>query len=599
LGLPRFSFPWDGDKCPVCDRKLVLLLTRRRTIISATDSSFIAIERQGYCPQHPDLPPARSRELSQIVAPFANHAYDVLVRVGLARFLRCRQTEEIRGELSRDSQIEVPESTVRYLAPKFLAYLQIVHEQSIPLLSRDMSLRGGYILHIDGSCEGASGVLLVCADSISGQVLESRKIGSENHDEVKQVLKDVRKHWGLPLALVHDLRRPLITAASEVFRTVPQFICHYHLAADVGKDILQPHADRLRRLVRRTKVRANLRALVRSLKNFATSEDTTEYTITSIIGLRSKKNLKEHCTPDAVNAAVHSLASWILAYPKDGDGYDFPFSMPYFNLYERILSVHEALCDASICDLSLSSRGPLASLRRLIKILEPVVSGDEALEFRQIAAAAKRDMRIFDRFRCALRICEKGSKKTTSVTSSNKSSKSLLSSKRHQALLKRFRSSLNAQAQRNGPSARACGIVVDHLDKYWPYLFGHLRQTGSRTIPVPRTNNFLERLFGIIKQQSRRLRGSANLSRDIQDMSPAAPLVLNLGNRSYCDTVFGGTDPALIALRFSSVDPTSVAQRLTTWRRQKLSKTMPSNLAKLKSLPSHLALFLSVAVYEL
>ena len=70
-------------------------------------------------------------------------------------------------------------STVAYLARKFIAYFQVVHQQSIGRLRADMQSRGGFILHIDGTCEEGSGVLLVGMDSLSGQVLESRKISSD------------------------------------------------------------------------------------------------------------------------------------------------------------------------------------------------------------------------------------------------------------------------------------------------------------------------------------------------------------------------------------------------------------------------------------
>jgi hypothetical protein len=34
---------------------------------------------------------------------------------------------------------------------------------------------------------------------------------------VTQVLQDVRRDWGVPLAIVHDLRKSLITAVENVF----------------------------------------------------------------------------------------------------------------------------------------------------------------------------------------------------------------------------------------------------------------------------------------------------------------------------------------------------------------------------------------------
>ena len=170
--------------CQRCAIPLEVRLTRRRTVHSIRYGTFQAVERQGRCPQHPELAPARSEELARLVAPGANYAYDVLVRVGMARFLECRQDEQIQDEICRQHGIELGYSTVSYLARKFVAYVQAVHQESVAALRGAMDARGGYILHIDGTCEEASRVLLVCMDSLSMQVLESRRINSENHDQV-------------------------------------------------------------------------------------------------------------------------------------------------------------------------------------------------------------------------------------------------------------------------------------------------------------------------------------------------------------------------------------------------------------------------------
>ena len=89
--------------------------------------------------------------------------------MGMARHVECRQDEEIRIELSHKHGLEIRPRTISYLAGKFLAYLHVAHHESIGLLRADMKSRGGYILHVDGTCEEGSGVLLVCVDSISGR----------------------------------------------------------------------------------------------------------------------------------------------------------------------------------------------------------------------------------------------------------------------------------------------------------------------------------------------------------------------------------------------------------------------------------------------
>lgn len=589
-------FSWEDHAavCPRCGEPLCLRRTERRNILSATYGPFVAVERQGYCPAHPELPPLHSQRLARIIAPGAEYAYDILAGVGLARFLECRQCDEIRTELSRHYGIEVPVSTVSYLARKFIAYIQAVHQQSIGLLRADMQSRGGYILHVDGTCEEGSGVLLVCLDSLSEQVLESRKIGSENHDEIKGVLQDVRRDWGIPLAIVHDLRRTLITAAGEVFRGVPQFVCHYHLAADVGKDILSPHADRLRRLFRRTKVRPRLRSLIRSLKDSAVCPESGKHRVNSVLGLRSKDKLRLHCEPEVAKGVTHALASWILAFPQDGEGYGFPFDIPYLSFHHRILNVHHMLREA--CPIWPDThRGPLGALNRLGEVLDSVVTGEAASEFCQVVGQTQRDLKVFEKFRAALRICPKGGKDRRNDQGAPK----VLSAKHHQAVLKRLRTTLEHKAHSENPSQEACAIVLRHLDKYWDYLFGHVLTRKGRTIVVPRTNNVEEGLFRIVKRQCRRLHGRGHLSRDIDAMPPGTPLLLNLTNASYCRTVYGRIGPEELAAVFSRIDPKAPVQLMKTWRQEKLSTTIPQQLERLEDLPQRVAAFISLAAKEL
>jgi len=426
------------------------------------------------------------------------------------------------------------------------------------------------------------------------QVLESRRINSESHAQVCDVLRAVRHDWGRPLAIVHDLRRALITAAGEVFPGVGQFVCHYHLAADVGKDILSPPIDRLRRVLRRTKVRAKLRQLVRSLKRFASGEDSGDHVVSELLSLRSAEDLRQRCTAESAKGVVHALACWVLAYAQDGEGYGFPFDLPYVSFYERIAQVYQMLDAAGPLDRKMR-RGPLRELNQLRQILAVVVGGEESAELRQIVADTKRDQRIFERFRKALRICPKGGKKRRDEEKAPRT----LSARRHRRVLQTLRTSLTRQARAGGTSARACKIVLQHLKKYWEYLFGHVLRQRDRTIVVPRTNNDEERMFRIVKRQCRRLHGRKDLSHDLEAMSPAVPLVRNLSNRDYCETVYGGSEPEHIAARFSRVDPEGPAKLLQSWRQETILHRIPRKLEKQTNFPEQLARFISMAIKEL
>jgi hypothetical protein len=141
---------------------------------------------------------------------------------------------------------------------------------------------------------------------------------------------------------VHDLRKSLIQAAAEVFPGVPQFVCHFHFAADVGKDLLSSHHDRLRSLFRRTRVWPKLGALCRKFKGPAT-EEKAEPLVRSLLEANPRQDLGELATPAAIEETVRTLSAWILAFSHRGDGYGFPFDVPYLTLYERIGEVHGLL----------------------------------------------------------------------------------------------------------------------------------------------------------------------------------------------------------------------------------------------------------------
>lgn len=589
LALPRFTFPPERTLCLVCGGKLLVRGTHRRHVVSLEHGEFEAVEQDGYCPHHPELAPARSLKLSRLVAPSSNIAYDLLAHVGIARHVECRQLKEIRAQLLRDRGPDLPTRTIGDVARRFVAYFQVVHEQSVPLLRRDMRERGGYILHIDGTCEEGSRVLLVCFDSLSGQVLESRKVSSENTDEVQRVLKDVRRDWGVPLAIVHDLRNSLIAAAGAVFLGVPQFVCHYHLAADVGKDVLGGHVDRLRRLFRRTRVRPRLGALCRSLKPFAVSGGDKDHVVSAILKAASTQDLEQMVSPEMAKGTLHALISWILAFDRSGEGYGFPFDLPYLILYRRIRAAHDLL-ERSSTIWPEKPTGALAKLKRCKDILDTVVLAEESEEFARVVTALERDLRIFERFRAALRICPKGG----TSRRNDGDERGVLDPDAHKAVLKRLRRSLLQEERRENSTARACRIVVNHIDKYWPFLFGHAVRTQPTPIVVPRTNNCEERLFRVIKRQCRRLHGRGHLSRDVDAMPAGSALVLNLRKPGYCKTVYGGSSPSSLAARFNEVDPRLVRELMAKWRRDRLSTRIPRRLESMADLPAQLKPFIGV-----
>ena len=82
-------------------------------------------------------------------------------------------------------------------------------------------------------------------------------------------------------------------------------------------------------------------------------------------------------------------------------------------------------------------------------------------------------------------------------------------------------------------------------------------------------------------------------------MPAAVPLVMNLTNREYCETVYGGSEPAKLADRFSRVDPGTPTKLLQLWRQERISHRMPRKIEKQKDLPRQVAGFIAMVTKEL
>ena len=164
--------------------------------------------------------------------------FDVIVEVGMALFVDCHNNQEVMKQLSAKNVI-IPEREISYLGRKFIIYLALAHRDSQNQLRQSMAHRGGYILHVDGTCEEDSPHLFCGLDGISELVLDSIKIPSEKKEQLVPFFHRIKQHYGSPLALVHDRGTGIVSAVDEVFPGLPDFICHFHFLRDMGKDLLQ------------------------------------------------------------------------------------------------------------------------------------------------------------------------------------------------------------------------------------------------------------------------------------------------------------------------------------------------------------------------
>ncbi|MCP3877900.1 MAG: hypothetical protein GY701_05825 [Sulfitobacter sp.] len=173
------EFVAEAEACPICASPLQIQKSKRREVITFQADVFTAKEVRKKCSQNASHPIMCSDELAGLVKPHQRYAYDLVVHVGLARYLRGKQREEIRTELYQARGLTLSDGSISNLCDRFLVYFEALHLARLPELRH--AVQAGYPLHLDATCEHGKGGLFVCMDGWRGWVLLAIRIPSE-HD---------------------------------------------------------------------------------------------------------------------------------------------------------------------------------------------------------------------------------------------------------------------------------------------------------------------------------------------------------------------------------------------------------------------------------
>ena len=207
--------------------------TRQRPVVSVQAGTFVAQEVVKQCARDASHPMVGSRALARWVKSRQRYSYDLIVYVGLARYLRNKQRQEIRAELHDELGIDLPEASVSKLCDRFLRYLEALHLTRAPALREAM--REGYPLHLDATSENGKGGLLVCMNGWRGWVLTAARIPSEHEDHIRPQVAETTALFGEPVAVVRDLGEPGANAVAHLReRGIPDLVCHYHFLVSLA-----------------------------------------------------------------------------------------------------------------------------------------------------------------------------------------------------------------------------------------------------------------------------------------------------------------------------------------------------------------------------
>jgi len=533
--LPRIAFAAEHDLCPACDHDLSVYKSRTRIVVTLAEGLFEARELLMRCDGSAGCPVVGSENLHRLVPPRQRYGYDLIVNVGLARYLGGQQREEIRAELRARHGIDLSDGTVSNLCDRFLLRLEHLHLHRAPALRAAMD--GGYPLHLDATCEHGRGGLFVALDGWRGWVLGATRIPTEHQDHLQPLVDQVVATFGDPVAVVRDLG-DAIGAAVEPLRQrgVPDLACHYHFLAAAGKKLLELPYSLLRDALLRTGVRSHLRAMLRELRRH-----------------RQKDGGQRTFGPGPIREDLLALVLWLL----EGDGHKdapFPFSLPHLHLVRRCERAGQQ-ADLWVPSPRTAPEGrALQHLRSLLARLPKergVAVATEQLDKGWLAFSELRDI---------LRLTNAELPRADLRTQEpHLPSLELLRLAEMERDLLAYKQELDKRGAAAGKSS-VHAVVLRYLQRHGARLFGHpaRRDEDGRVLAVvARTNNALEHLFGRHKQELRRRLGRAHLARDLQQQPAQAALVTNLRHPEYVRVLCGSLDDLPDA--FATLDGVAVA----------------------------------------
>ncbi len=535
--------------CPDCNSTLKVMKTATKTMITLHIGKFNAHITSLICRHCENKTVYICREPQTLVPEFCNVGYDILVYVGINVYEKYRTAKEISTDL-QSKNVFLSDSEIYFLAKKFLTYLEIAHQESGPKIKKFMQESGGYILHIDGTCNGKSQHLITVIDAISGFVLDSIKIPTENSTQIIPMLQKISETYGKPLAVVSDMGRALILALTTVFNNIPHFICHFHFLRDIGKDLLLSDYDVLRKQLQAYGISSILHKHIRSFEEITNKDSQIAEQFFANFG--SDKSCNIQICESSLNIFCQSLLQWALKGKTQGNGYGFPFDRPYLIFYQRLIIVYNSLSELTKRSLS-NNKNANKTVLRLMEELDPLVYDKSC---QSIMTNFLDKIEVFDKLREVMRMAPIDGKKGLNDSGQINEIKTI------EKGVRTFYSCLINKYSENGDYKK----MIKQIKKYWNKLFSDpiiVRICGKDVkIQPQRTNNIMEQFFRKLKRIFLRKSGANSMTETLETILPSVTFVNNLKNNQYMKILLNGKET--LEERFADIDSKIIRKKLGT-----------------------------------
>jgi len=506
-----------------------------------------------------------SEQLRALTPYQCTYGYDVLVYVGRALFIHGRNEQQIIEDLG-NKNVTISPRQIGFLGKKFIVYLAIAHQQSRQRLKQEMVSRGGYILHLDGTCEGDSPHIFTGMDGIAKIVLDNIKLPSEKAELLIPFFRQIKHQYGEPIALVHDMGKGILSAVNTVFEGIPDFICHFHFLRDIGKDLFEEEYAKIRNRLRKHKIRPLLRRKLAILEKII-GDDPQAF-------CKLAAGIDSGCIDSAVMGKIPAIAAYAMIHwtldTSELEGYGFPFDCPHLVFYQRL----EVLRDIV--------ENKLIRNRALSKLWVPLTKIVEDPQLKIAGAQIQKKVQTFKNLRKALRIAVPNSNQGLNDDGQEADIKNI------EEKVKIFRKEIEHD--------KDYSKMIKQIDKYWDKLFADPiivdTPTGQLNIQPQRTNNILERFFRDLKRRNRKRSGTLSLNKTLKSMLSDTPLVKNLDNPDYVTIILDGC--STLEERFAKIDSSLVVDKLKAEQKkqQRISPEM-KKIVRRADLPERLTSLLA------
>jgi hypothetical protein len=551
-----FSHPKHSCSCGCGLKVQKTSLIKIRTLHIGEFTARETIKKCVACKRH-----YHSEELASLVPYGGTFGFDIIVYIGMAVFVQHKNNSVIQHELAQQN-IHISLRHISYLSLRFIVYLSIAHRECQDKIKQHMHSNGGYLLHLDGTCEGSDPHIFSAIDAVSDFVLDNQKMPTENAQCISTMLRRLKFAYNDPLAIVSDMGSSIANAVKNIFPGTKHYICHYHFLRDLGKDLFDHEHSTVRRHIKTHRVRSALRKTARELKYMIDNDEPLNTNLANYLEDDDSETLKP--IPQA-----YILISWIIEASSASNGYGFPFDQPHLDFYLRL---EEAYPQLKI----LKNKG--VTILPLIKLGK--VLSDSALA--STAARIQQKVAIFNKLRHTMRIaCPEQSGGLNDGGDDNlddieNKTSTFLQSKEVQTLVEK-----NISYKK----------MIQQFEKYWDRLFAApitiKTPDGEVIIQPQRTNNNMEQSFRYLKKGERQKTGQKNLNKAMKAMLADTLLIRNLDKPDYMELLLNGKSNLIE--RFADIDIKLVHQqeKENKARWQKYPRRM-ARLFKIPNLPQKL-----------